>query len=177
MQSFKASRYFVVWFSNDGDRLKTRRTLESHIQTALNDPRGKLEVREDGPHWLGKSPFHFSYSHSENQALLVYSETTELGVDIEPKARKTQQDPMKIAERFFHENEIKTLKSFAENSELQTRHFLELWTQKEAYGKLTRLGLKDSIHLEVASLSHVTFESLESPDSDFIATIATYRSK
>ncbi len=157
--------------------METRRNLESHVQSVMSDPLGKLEVRGDGPHWLGKSPLHLSYSHSESRVLLVYSETTELGVDIEPKARKTQQDPMKIAERFFHENEIKALKSFAENSELQTRHFLELWTQKEAYGKLTRLGLKDSIHLEIASLSNVNFESLESPDSDFIATLATYRSK
>lgn len=157
--------------------METRKTLETHIQKVTKDPLGQLEVREDGPHWIGKSPLYLSYSHSESQVLLIYSETTELGVDIESRARKTQQNPMKIAERFFHETEIRALSSLPENSELQTRHFLELWTQKEAYGKLTRLGLKESIHLEIASLSDIIFESLESPDLKFIATVATYRSK
>jgi phosphopantetheinyl transferase len=99
-----------------------------------------------------------SYSHTEGAGILIYSRSFELGVDLESTTREVRDSPLKIAERYFHETEVNLLRSLERKPDELRKHFLELWLKKEAYGKLTRKGLKDSIHAEVSRLTGVIFE-------------------
>ena len=160
LKSFETPHFIGAWFRFSGDRMQLRQEIQSFLQDALHDPSGKLEVRENGPHWIGQVQGHLSYSHTEGAALLIFSREFELGVDLESASREVRDSPLKIAERYFHENEITILRSLEPKpSELRAK-FLELWLKKEAYGKLSRKGLQDAIHAEVSTLTGVIFEEI-----------------
>lgn len=91
---------------------------------------------ERGKPYLKNFPYYFSLSHSGEYIFLVISDT-EVGVDIQ------QRKPLgnsKIAERFFTEEEKQELATCSTEQERE-RCFYRLWTQKEAYGKLTGEGI------------------------------------
>ena len=146
-RAFQTSSYQGAWFSFSGDRHAFRDTLQTYLRQTLSDPEGTLLVDSNGPHWLGKHKIDLSYSHTGSFAVAVFSETMRVGVDVEKSDRIFKEDPVAIARRFFHVNEIETL-SKTEKEELNSS-FLALWVKKEAYAKLTRAGLKDSIRLEL----------------------------
>jgi hypothetical protein len=50
--------------------------------------------------------------------------------------------------------------------------FLDLWMKKEAYAKLTRQGLKRSIHIEVDSILDVSFQIVPVNPSGYDARVA-----
>lgn len=80
-------------------------------------------------------PLHFSLSHSGAYVLCAVSER-QIGADIQ-QFRKT--DLLRLTERFFTEQEYEMLRQCgtAEREAL----FFELWSRKEAYGKLTGEGV------------------------------------
>jgi len=91
---------------------------------------------ERGKPYLKNFPYYFSLSHSGEYIFLVISDT-EVGVDIQ------QRKPLgnsKIAERFFTEEEKQELATCSTEQERESC-FYRLWTQKEAYGKLTGEGI------------------------------------
>lgn len=131
---FRTPDYAGFWLPYDGDRLALRTRIETLLRREVNDPGGRLEVRNDGPHWLG-SQLQLSYSHSEDQALVVWSRTGAIGVDIERESRAFSQPPADVARRFFHPSELAAVRD--------TRAFLDLWCRKEALAKQTRAGLRE----------------------------------
>ncbi len=147
--------------------------LRKRIQAFLGERNltGELEVREDGPHWNGPPPLHLSYSHTEGAALLVWSRHHPLGVDLESLSRNFHESPLKIAERFFNEREITRLKELSHSPGALKAAFLSLWLKKEALGKLTRKGLRDSIHLEVDA-QKVVFEEVPLVPEGYRAIVA-----
>lgn len=82
--------------------------------------------------------FYFNLSHSGNMVLCVVSESP-VGCDIE----KIETPTLKIAKRFFTENENIYLDHFEENEKAE--EFFRLWTMKEAYVKMTGEGLTCSL--------------------------------
>jgi hypothetical protein len=158
MNAFACPEYQGVWLAFQNDRMALRSAIEIYLKNELNDPSGHLEVDDRGPHWRGGRVAlkGLSYSHTGDVALLCFSKTHEVGVDAESVHRQFTQDPAKLAERFFHPNESKALK---------TRHeILTRWIQKEAYAKLTREGLKETVGVDLSP-------ELEAWTGDFISPL------
>jgi phosphopantetheinyl transferase len=93
-------------------------------------------------------------------------------VDAEPLDREMEPSALKIADRYFHANELKELSSYPEDSGILKLRFLELWVRKEAFGKLTRKGLKDSIHVDVDALNEASFIQAPKTPAGYLAVIA-----
>jgi phosphopantetheinyl transferase len=155
MKTFRTPEYFGVWLPYLEERMEFRKSVETYLKTALHDPAGKLEVKEDGPHWMGEKKIELSYSHTPGAAILVYSFTHQLGVDVESESRDFKSDPLKIAARFYHPDETKALEKLPKNERFSA--LLKLWVKKEAYAKFTRLGLSKTVaNLLPASLNAKT---------------------
>lgn len=144
-----------------------RARIEAYLREVLVDPSGRLEVGEDGPHWRGSSA-NLSYSHSDGGALLVYSRTARLGVDIERENRAFAQSPEALARRFFHSSEVGAARDRAT--------FLRLWCKKEALGKWSRGGLKESLRVIVEPAPEgVRLESVPVTPEGWVAYVALNR--
>jgi hypothetical protein len=140
---FITPEYEGLWWSYADDRMALRARIERFLREHLNDDEGKLVVDDRGPHWQGKVVLKgLSYSHTQDVALICFSRTHELGVDVESLHREFQQEPRKLAARFFSPTEVDGLKT---HNEILTR-----WIQKEAYAKLTREGLKETIRVDLS---------------------------
>ena len=173
---FKTPDYSGAWFEFSGDRHSLRASIQTHIQEVLQDEEGRLEVRENGPYWIGTHSCFLSYSHTgsgtDGRALLVFSSTLPIGVDIEKNSRTFKEHPLAIASRFFHENESRALEAIHACSEVElSRAFLELWMKKEALGKLSRKGLIHTLSLEMASTPGVRFVPVPVAPSEFSGII------
>ena len=81
------------------------------------------------------SPLYYSLSHSGSRAVCVVS-NVRIGCDVETvrEDRSAVQQEMKVAERFFTENECITIRK-----EYET--FYRFWTLKESILKVTGYGL------------------------------------
>lgn len=92
---------------------------------------------------------HFNLSHSDNLAVLAVSAQGEVGVDIESIS---ERDYLKIAKRYFHENELQALHecSVKEREIL----FYKFWTLKEAFFKATGGGISSGLDKIFFHLEH-----------------------
>ena len=84
---------------------------------------------------------HFNISHCDGLVACAISDDLELGVDVEPVARKA---PLDLAQTYFAPEEVRWLASLP--SAEQPLGFFRLWTLKEAYIKATGLGLAQPLH-------------------------------
>lgn len=113
--------------------------LQYALKEAGIDPKKAIFTEnEHGKPLLANTPdVHFSLSHGGNWAVCALSDTP-LGVDVElPRCT------MKIARRYFQEEELEYLSHL---SELQQRDALNrLWTGKEAFIKALGVGLSQSL--------------------------------
>lgn len=91
---------------------------------------------EKGKPYFQEIPLFFSLSHSGEYVLCAVS-GREIGADIQ-KFQPT--DVLKLAKRFYAEPECLALER-CEGMEAQRRLFFELWSRKEALGKLTGEGV------------------------------------
>jgi 4'-phosphopantetheinyl transferase len=106
-------------------------------------PFGKPRLRDSRP------PLWFNVAHSEGHAIVVTTESREVGVDIE--VLRPVPDCRSVAERVFSEAEMLELDASAD----QNRAFLHGWTRKEAYVKAIGLGLGAPLRGITVSLSSV----------------------
>ena len=84
------------------------------------------------PYLDGFLSFQYNVSHTKNAILVGFSEKP-IGVDIE----KIKESNMKLAKRFFSENELSHILLGNGRNEL----FYEIWTKKEAYIKWAGKGM------------------------------------
>ena len=96
----------------------------------------KMYYSENGKPYLQDYSLYFNLSHSGNYAVCAVS-PREVGVDIQ---EQKQVNLERLAKRFFSEEEQSFLKACANEKE-QCKLFYQLWTRKEAYGKLTGEGI------------------------------------
>ncbi len=89
-----------------------------------------------GKPFFKEIPLFFSLSHSGDYVLCAVS-CRELGADIQ---RLQPVDVLKLSRRFYSEPECLALERCADEKEMQ-RLFFELWSRKEAWGKLTGKGV------------------------------------
>lgn len=95
--------------------------------------------------------FYFNLSHSGDMVLCAVSEKP-VGCDIE----KIEVPALKIAKRFFTENENQYLENVGEDRKAE--EFFRLWTMKEAYVKMTGEGLTCSLkdfEVEIGNLIRI----------------------
>ena len=92
-----------------------------------------LITNEHGkPYAVGSDRF-FSVSHS-GECVMIAADDREIGADVE---KLPDKEYMKIAERFYHPNELEYVK----NAQDQARAFARIWTRKEAYLKQLGIGI------------------------------------
>lgn len=125
------------------------------------------------------------WSHSHGRLLIAYAEHGRIGVDVEPRVRST--DPMRVARRYFADEEIAALAVL--HGALRQEAFLRLWCAKEAVLKAHGGGIAFGLHKAVfdvggdglrmlrcdPSLGRIDDWRLDllEPEPDFIAVLAS----
>ncbi len=172
INSFKTIKYEGAWIPFNGDRTRFRLLVEQFLRETLNDLEGYLKVDSEGPHWNGKEKLAgLSYANTRGWGLVIFSRTHALGVDLEREDRVLKENYLKLAKRFFHESEFKTLES--ESIFDGPRKFLDLWMKKEAYSKMKRKHLMEFINVAVPS--DAVFEPLMKMRVGYLAVVALER--
>lgn len=101
----------------------------------------------NGKPYFAELPIYFNLSHSGDYVLCAVADV-EVGADIQ---RMESIDYERIASRFFSEKECEVLRQTG--AEKAKQLFYQLWTRKEAYGKLTGEGLGRVIAVDRSSSS------------------------
>lgn len=89
---------------------------------------------------IGQDNIYFNLTHSGDYAACVIGDK-ENGIDIEG-ARK---NVLKTAKRFFSNDEYEWIAGNDNEEGLQLKRFLQIWTLKEAYSKVTGIGIANGI--------------------------------
>ena len=125
--------------------------VELLLKKALSDigiDNYKVERSKNGkPCIKGEENLFFNLSHSGERVMCAVS-SLEVGCDVE----KIKPVNLKIAKRFFFENEYKAIAELTTEEEQQNM-FFRLWTLKESFMKVTGLGMKlplDSFSIEIS---------------------------
>lgn len=115
--------------------LITELLIRHEISRQINIPFSEIifGYGEHGkPYILNDTDYFFSVSHSDNRIAFAGGNFP-IGIDVERISRGS----IKIAKRFFTDNEYNFIKAGREQSEA----FCEIWTAKEAYVKMLGVGL------------------------------------
>jgi 4'-phosphopantetheinyl transferase len=132
-------------FHFDRDRNKfivARAWLRKLLAAYLDVNAGDLQFvygEKGKPRLEGSRPksINFNLAHSHELAIYAFSQRHELGVDLEfVRADLAGEE---IAERFFSEREVETLRNVP--ADLRKQAFFDCWTRKEAYIKARGEGL------------------------------------
>ena len=125
--------YGAVWGESLDGVLCTVSGLASQLKAPL-----ALTYRygEKGKPFFKEIPLFFSLSHSGDYVLCAVSRR-EIGADIQ---KLQPVDVLKLSRRFYSEPECLALERCADEKEMQ-RLFFDLWSRKEAWGKLTGKGV------------------------------------
>ena len=107
------------------------------------------------PYLKQNRALQFNSTDSGDIALYVFSDSCELGVDLELAIRPVRHDL--IAPRKFTQEEYQQYANCAKSQ--QRQFFLSMWTRKEAYGKALGVGIRyplNSIDLSSQSVDQRT---------------------
>ncbi len=108
------------------------------LEYALNDVgenNKKVCDGENGKPYLKGGDIHFNISHSGSVAICVVSKYP-VGCDVE----KVKEVDLKLAKRYFHDEEIKKIFSYEKDVD-RIDAFFRLWTLKESFVKAVGKGL------------------------------------
>lgn len=123
-------------------RAAYRRILARYLDCAPADiayaiaPRGKPSLAQ-GAH----RPIEFSTSSCGELALIAVGSTSAIGADIESPRVRAELAP--LARAYYSAQEYAAC--VADSGTIATDRFLRVWTRKEAFLKLTGLGLVDDL--------------------------------
>ena len=130
-------------------RVALRQLLAGYAGTRVDDLR--FRYGEHGkPELVGAGALRFNLSHSDAVAVCAVARDRPVGIDVERV--HTTRDVMRIAERFFEEQEVRRLRAMTVAEQLE--EFSRCWTRREAYQKArgrSVFGLPRSLDLEAGS--------------------------
>ena len=145
----------------------------------LKDVLGQLPLQDgSGKPYIPGGSVNFNLSHSGSILVLAVSESLEVGIDLEQlENRRSNPDYMRLAERFFTEEEAEYIASSGLSD------FIRIWTMKEACVKLKGTGIagglnrftvvQDGCIMDFAD--EVVFKDIKLPLREaFACTLATY---
>ena len=121
----------------------------------------KIEYFDNGKPYILDSSYGISISHSKDMALVAINEDA-VGADIEVVRPYNE----KLIKRYFSKEEI----AFIDSPE----KFFTVWTVKEAYLKLTGVGLKGIKKLNVVTDGKIKIEGyniLTKAENDYVFSI------
>lgn len=121
----------------------------------------KIEYFDSGKPYIKDSSYGISISHSKDMALVAINEDA-VGADIEVVRPYNE----KLIKRYFSKEEI----AFIDSPE----KFFTVWTVKEAYLKLTGVGLKGIKKLNVVTDGKIKIEGyniLTKAENDYVFSI------
>ncbi len=161
-----AGELHIWWADTDANPHKSgesRRILTGILSRYLSIPEAdiRIETSAHGKPYLSaetadlsasgpaSAPLYFNLSHAGTKMVLVFSTSSEVGIDLESLNHAGDREA--IAARFFHPDERQALEKLAE--EEKKKKFFSFWTEKEAFLKGTGEGL-------TRETSEFTFESL-----------------
>lgn len=151
-----------VWRDYDTSGVESPELWSGTLRELLGEISTPMQLRyrmsEQGKPYFEELPIFFSLSHSQDYVLCVVDER-EVGADIQ---WKEAGNILQIAERFFAEPELERAYSLPKTE--QETYLYQLWTGKEAYGKLTGKGVADCLAQNVADLTEIDFFSTKTPD-------------
>jgi len=132
-------------FHFDKDRnhfIVARALLRKLLAAYLDVGAGELQISyaEKGKPSLAESrqgSLKFNVAHSHGLAIYAFSWNREVGIDLEFIREDLAEE--KIAERFFSQSEIDSMRGLP--AELRKQAFFDCWTRKEAYIKARGEGL------------------------------------
>ncbi len=124
------------------------------------------------PDLFAESTLYFSLSHSQGTAAVALCTGAEIGVDIEHNSRKKTAVCIKLAQRFFSDNENSCLNSAENSAEQLQKHFFRIWTLKESFLKARGTGINTSLKeisfsIQPSAILLHTPESSIHPDCSF----------
>lgn len=139
----KAARYRIE--RPRSDYILTRGTLRALLSRYLRRHPTEISFRyteHEKPNLTSDTDLRFNVSHSDGLALLGFTRTREIGVDVE-KIRP-QVDVRQLTERFFSVHEGSAMRDLS-GDDLHSA-FFRCWTRKEAYIKASGEGLSLPLH-------------------------------
>ncbi len=138
---------------DEGKRLSlaTGHLMVSVLRKASFDPED-VRTGEYGKPYLPEGGFFFSLANKASKAIMVTSDN-DIGCDLEFIAER--EFSQLVIDRNFFPGEKKILDSL--NEEERVRGFFEMWTKKEAYGKLIGTGLTDAVLLDTSCIENGRF--------------------
>lgn len=108
---------------------------------------------------------NFNISHTSGAGVVVFSDFS-IGIDIE----KIDDVNLKIAQRFFVENEQRYIFEVEDGSE-QRKRFFEIWTKKEAYWKCDGRGLVGGIQNVNVLEKKYAYQQIEICESQYAMAV------
>ncbi|MCP8900152.1 4'-phosphopantetheinyl transferase family protein [Gilvimarinus xylanilyticus] len=134
LRSVNAKRTFI------SSRLLCRAILAQELDTQPQNL--SIALSPAGKPYVENAPdLHFNLSHSGQWIALGVSHTGPVGVDIEQPQK--QRPLLKIAQQFFHPEEVSLLQSLPAGQCEQA--FYRLWTLKEAFFKARGTGIAEGL--------------------------------
>lgn len=117
------------------------------------------------PYLVGYPNIHFNLSHCKNAVVCAVSNSP-IGVDIERK-RHANDDLIRYT---MNDEEIEQI----DKSKDKDYAFTKLWTKKEAFVKLTGLGIQDNIKdiLKNIDYSKIVIDTMENDEKLFAYSVA-----
>jgi 4'-phosphopantetheinyl transferase len=109
-----------------------------------------------------RSGLHFNLAHTDGVVAMAVCRHPRVGVDVEKLGRAS----LAVAERYFSAAETAQLRALP--PEAQPRHFVRLWTLKEAYLKAIGTGLAGGLgrmSFVFDAAGHFHFERADDPDA------------
>ncbi|KAM7256955.1 hypothetical protein ACFE04_012696 [Oxalis oulophora] len=144
-------------------RYQINRHIDPRSLKFKNNVHGKPEIAwENDENWCPPQ-LHFNISHTSSLIACGVSVGAPIGIDVEEKHRKTKNNILAFARRYFASHEVKFLSSISD-PEVQRQEFIKLWTLKEAYVKAIGRGFS------AAPFKSFTIDIRQAVDSDSEAT-------
>jgi len=128
-------------FAQDRTRwIVARAALRILLGRQTSTPAAQVPILygENGKPFLSGHPVHFNLSHSDGQALIVFSTTGPVGVDLERHSRGAELT--ECMDAFLHPAETHRLEA-THNLAARPRALIRTWCAKEAYLKALGPGL------------------------------------